>query len=173
MDIKLCIEEGCETAQFSRKLCNKHYQSHKYRGTLSQVSPSTTHRLSNLDKGTRIGDCSLCGAGVPIRPHGKQWKCQFKSKQNRRMVLTYAEGEKIPRNTLNAAFEKLNASQQGLCASCGKTNPDRSSLSLDHCHSTGKIRGLLCRNCNSGIGLLGDNVEGLQAALAYLTKAEE
>jgi hypothetical protein len=46
-----------------------------------------------------------------------------------------------------------------------------SHLVLDHDHSTGNFRGWVCRNCNQGIGKLGDTVEGVQKALAYLQKA--
>jgi recombination endonuclease VII len=42
------------------------------------------------------------------------------------------------------------------------------SLAIDHDHATGEIRGLLCSSCNSGIGKLGDNLEGLERAVAYL-----
>lgn len=41
---------------------------------------------------------------------------------------------------------------------------------VDHCHKTGRIRGLLCGACNSGIGHLGDNKEGLERALAYVSQ---
>jgi len=41
---------------------------------------------------------------------------------------------------------------------------------LDHDHKTGDFRGWLCRNCNQGIGKLGDNTEGLQRAINYLNK---
>jgi len=42
-------------------------------------------------------------------------------------------------------------------------------LNLDHCHDTLSFRGWLCGKCNSGIALLGDNKEGVQRALKYLT----
>lgn len=42
---------------------------------------------------------------------------------------------------------------------------------LDHDHQTGKFRGWLCRNCNQGIGKLGDNIKGLQKAMKYLTES--
>jgi len=45
------------------------------------------------------------------------------------------------------------------------------NLILDHNHDTGKFRGWLCRNCNQGIGKLGDNIEGLQKAMTYLKRA--
>jgi len=43
---------------------------------------------------------------------------------------------------------------------------------LDHCHNTKVFRGWLCNACNTGIGLLGDNLEGLNKAFAYLEKFE-
>ena len=43
---------------------------------------------------------------------------------------------------------------------------------LDHSHSTGVFRGWLCSQCNTGIGLLGDDREGLKKALAYLERAD-
>jgi len=44
----------------------------------------------------------------------------------------------------------------------------KTKLVVDHCHSTGKIRGLLCHNCNRALGLMQDNVETLQNAIDYL-----
>jgi hypothetical protein len=52
----------------------------------------------------------------------------------------------------------------GCCAICKSEN----KLVIDHCHATNQIRGLLCANCNAGIGMLGDNVEILEAAIKYL-----
>lgn len=59
-------------------------------------------------------------------------------------------------------------SQGGVCAICGD-RPDQ-WLAVDHCHSTGAIRGLLCNNCNRAIGLLGDRVDRLKAAINYLER---
>jgi len=39
---------------------------------------------------------------------------------------------------------------------------------IDHCHETNKVRGVLCSSCNSGLGLLGDNINGIINALNYL-----
>ncbi len=50
------------------------------------------------------------------------------------------------------------------CAICNST--DR--LSIDHCHKTGEVRGLLCSKCNSGIGLFRDKIDLLEAAIHYL-----
>lgn len=54
--------------------------------------------------------------------------------------------------------------QRGCCAICRHRKP----LCIDHCHKKRRVRGLLCRKCNSGIGLLQDSVKTVAAALAYL-----
>ena len=65
--------------------------------------------------------------------------------------------------------------QNGKCAICkreGKrftTNGRKDSLEIDHCHNTQEIRGLLCRSCNMGLGLLSDTPEGLHRALQYIS----
>ena len=65
---------------------------------------------------------------------------------------------------------------EGDCEMCGCTfagmNSPRDFLVQDHNHTTGKLRGLICSGCNTGIGLLGDDVIGLERALAYLKKYE-
>lgn len=59
--------------------------------------------------------------------------------------------------------------QGGVCAICGTDEPGgRGFWNVDHDHGTGKVRGLLCTNCNRGIGLLGDDVNRLMSAAAYL-----
>jgi hypothetical protein len=72
-------------------------------------------------------------------------------------------------------YQRLHDEQRGLCASCGQPEIDidaRSKqvryLAIDHCHATGKVRGLLCRRCNTALGLLGDDVTGVRRLLAYL-----
>jgi 5-methylcytosine-specific restriction endonuclease McrA len=55
--------------------------------------------------------------------------------------------------------------QLGCCAIC--SNPEGSiSLAVDHCHKTGKVRGLLCSKCNTSLGMFGDCLESLQQANA-------
>lgn len=73
------------------------------------------------------------------------------------------------------AYKIIERKQHGKCAICGRTPEDDSmkhSLAVDHDHRTNKVRGLLCRHCNIGLGKLGDSVEGLQRAIAYLQNRE-
>lgn len=59
------------------------------------------------------------------------------------------------------------------CAICGAGEQLTSKQfpHVDHCHKTGKVRGLLCQKCNHGIGLFNDNPELLRAAASYLERA--
>lgn len=69
-------------------------------------------------------------------------------------------------------YVKMLNNQKGKCAICGTEKPTGKwkVFAVDHCHTTGKIRGLLCNECNRGMGLLGDNVERLRKAAEYLDK---
>jgi hypothetical protein len=64
---------------------------------------------------------------------------------------------------------KLFNCQKGRCAICGIHQADlKRALCLDHDHKTGKVRGLLCYNCNFLIGNAKDNIGTLQRAIKYL-----
>ena len=56
---------------------------------------------------------------------------------------------------------------------CECCNRPTSKFHLDHCTETNTFRGWLCANCNQGIGKLGDSIEGVQAALNYLSNGHQ
>jgi hypothetical protein len=64
-------------------------------------------------------------------------------------------------------YNVMLARQGGFCAICGAVDKAR-HLAVDHCHKTGKVRGLLCSKCNTAIGSLEDSVVLIGAALGYL-----
>jgi hypothetical protein len=59
-------------------------------------------------------------------------------------------------------------SQDGLCAICY----ERPAVTVDHDHSTGRVRGMLCKACNVALGVLGDDVESLERVVEYLTQPD-
>lgn len=63
--------------------------------------------------------------------------------------------------------------QENKCKICGIDNGVNKRLAVDHCHATGKIRGLLCVACNLGLGYFRDNPEALRSAALYLSEKEE
>ena len=60
------------------------------------------------------------------------------------------------------------------CAICSSTDKGKGKqfFCVDHCHTTGKVRGLLCAPCNKALGQLGDTEEALQRALDYLNNVD-
>lgn len=71
-------------------------------------------------------------------------------------------------------YKEMFEEQGGVCAICKSPENGRYvHLSIDHCHNTSKIRGLLCNNCNRGIGLLKDSPLFLREAANYVEKHEQ
>lgn len=127
------------------------------------------------------GDYSLNSKGI----NGRKSVCkscsnkQQRSLQNRRKredPVKFAE-DRYNKNLKYALglstddYEKLLEVAGNRCQICGSDRGAR-RLSVDHCHETGKIRGLLCHLCNTAIGKLGDNSQGVYRAYDYLLKAE-
>lgn len=78
-------------------------------------------------------------------------------------------------------YDNLLKSQNGVCAICERAETSRSSekgpavdsLKVDHCHTTGKIRGLLCSECNFGISKFDDNIRHIISAANYILKFKQ
>lgn len=68
-------------------------------------------------------------------------------------------------------YNALYTAQNGSCACCGvHESAFKRQLHVDHDHITGKVRGLLCTQCNPGIGYFKDSIERLEMAIKYLKK---
>ncbi|MGC9537968.1 endonuclease VII domain-containing protein [Streptomyces sp. UG1] len=114
---------------------------HKLCPQCSQVKP---HSDWGRSKSTSDGWASYCRACRAERDRASHFKRKF--------GLTEAERD------------ELIASQMGLCAICLKAP----AVHVDHCHKTGRVRGVLCFNCNSGLGLLRDDPDVINRAADYL-----
>lgn len=84
---------------------------------------------------------------------------------------TRPTGKALRENTLRfkygiepEEFDRLLTEQGGHCAICPATD----DLCVDHNHETGKVRGILCRHCNAGLGQFRDDLERMRAAVKYL-----
>lgn len=65
--------------------------------------------------------------------------------------------------------QKMFDNQNYRCATCGRhQNELPKKLSIDHCHNSGKVRGLLCNNCNVALGFVRDSVATLENMIKYL-----
>lgn len=108
--------------------------------------------------------CKLCYKIARAADYQKN-KDYYKSKSLKKYGIDVTE------------FNRLKAEQNEVCACCKKPetrinyrSPDLSisELAVDHCHTTGKVRGLLCCKCNFAIGLLRDDTETLENIIRYL-----
>lgn len=67
-------------------------------------------------------------------------------------------------------FDAKFAGQGGVCAICGEPpdDPRGYNMHVDHCHQTGRVRGILCGSCNRGLGAFHDSVRKLASAIEYI-----
>lgn len=72
----------------------------------------------------------------------------------------------------NTEYDKMLTQQKGKCAICNSTlNSSRyTKFSVDHCHKSGKVRGLLCSACNTSLGMMKDSPLRLRRAAEYLER---
>jgi len=103
-----------------------------------------------------------------ICAHKRRWRAAHKDKGShyeRKSNLKRKFGLTVEQ------YDELLRQQNGVCKICFKINPDESRLAVDHNHITGEIRGLLCINCNKGIGHFMDNIALLEEAKRYVETA--
>lgn len=151
------------------------------------------HYLSKVDEEARTASCNVCG-NVKVLSNGtvkgkRYWRCGSKrqddlDEERREYLRQYARdynlrtgGASQRKGWLKRAYgmtleeyEALLRAQEGKCAICGETCGTGQHLSVDHCHDTNAVRGLLCRNCNRGLGLFQDRPDLLGRAHEYLKK---
>jgi hypothetical protein len=94
----------------------------------------------------------------------KAWRARSKHKLKLYRRTAQLKKYKLTIIQFNAMLRK----QRGRCALCKQKFAEGDKPVVDHCHLTGVVRGLLHNKCNRGLGLLGDTVHGLQAAILYL-----
>lgn len=139
--------------------------------------------------------CTTCGILKEIDafhnyakgPGGKAYRCKLCDSAARKAYQLRQDPEKkraMARNRMMRAkygiepedFENMNTRCGGLCEICGgepTTYQGFKTLCVDHCHTTGKVRGLLCNKCNQALGLFQDSIENLLSAVEYLKERSE
>lgn len=161
----VCYVKNCiECASLGKKL---------ERSRLRKIDPKCNYCNCDLTdnnwykshRKNSVYSCSTCHKNLD-----SQSFINHKNGKLKKYGITYSE------------YEKLFKEQSGVCAICFKeeksktsrlVNNESLSMAVDHCHTTGKVRGLLCMKCNRAIGLLGDSVINLNNAIKYLNKNED
>lgn len=127
--------------------------------------PSSQHRLNRIDssKGFSIDNCEWKEVikSEPKAEYQRKWRKANPNKaKNNELKKMY--------NLTLEEYHTLSLDQNHVCKICGEIEPYNTSLAVDHCHTTGEVRGLLCSNCNRALGFMKDSIEILQSAIKYL-----
>ena len=130
---------------YYKKMMKEYYLNHK--------SEIKAYRLKNKDK---------------IALNHKIWHAKnrtsiLKKKRNRNLIKSYGISE--------LSYKYLQEMQGNRCAICGKESNlggPGNRLQVDHCHDTNMVRGLLCGDCNLGLGKFHDNIDSMLKAVSYL-----
>lgn len=118
---------------------------------------------SKVHKDGRASYCKTCASKRTI----------FYARVNKAKLQPRSAGYGLKRRYLMniAEYEAMLVAQGMCCAICGRVKCTTGRrLAVDHCHTTGKVRGLLCSACNTGIGMLQEDEAVLNQAIRYLTK---
>jgi hypothetical protein len=111
-------------------------------------------------KNGKLGAHHYC---KPCHSEQRKRTYDYSKSRNRRILHSY--------NINIDTIESVYISQGGCCKICNKkysTFSKHGGLYIDHCHTTGKVRGLLCAKCNGLLGSCNDNISVLQNAIEYL-----
>ena len=160
-------------ARKGEKLNREEYQAKLLTMPLGNISKSKQTALpSKYPQGFfKQKKCRHCGTlFTPIAP--SEHTCSEYCRNYRHIEAYYKCNYHITIREYLDMAEKQNF----VCAICGKENfamgaSHTGLLVVDHDHTTGKVRGLLCHNCNRALGLLRDSSQNLHKALSYLEGA--
>jgi len=134
------------------------------------------HQINHKHVGNGMVVCKSCGQEkvreeFPALVYGK-YRCRDC------IAVVNRDNQVRRRGQTPEEYQALFDKQAGQCAICGVREGHRSCrgrecrLAIDHDHRTGAIRGLLCNNCNRGLGRFKDSVDVLKAALRYLQREQ-
>lgn len=165
-----------------RKFCRDEHRI-EYWNAHGRPPAQVRHSISSVDEEERTGYCAKCGRRVKVfkindtysdgRPRVR-WVCQErvnKSPSRKRYNQSEKRKATVRRSLYGLSAESyasLMAKQNGRCAICERP---MERPQVDHDHATGRVRGLLCVTCNTGLGKLGDSIERIEHVLAYLRAA--
>ena len=139
------------------------------------------HRLAEVDLQAKTAVCANCW---PVSIRVKKTKdgnprprCGLLIKEQNRKWAKTPTGRAVVQRSRDAGLEPhgltVGAAREyrqsvGCCEICGGIQ----RLSVDHSHTTGTVRGVLCHRCNVGLGMFKDNIESLRSAINYLENRE-
>lgn len=186
----VCTIEDCTSPALARGWCAKHYNRWQRHG-----DPLVTSRQPPTGPGATHKVCPRCGDTKSLnefglrpsgRPKGYCFACEARYQQEHGATSVGRESHRRARSKWNDGnhgyflqyrygisredYDRILASQSGRCAICRTDDPGGKDTvwCVDHCHTTNRVRGLLCGLCNRGLGQFRDDITRLRAAVTYL-----
>jgi hypothetical protein len=145
-------------------------------------TPEPYERLTH-DEMVKVGQarCARCQEVKPLedfnrhptKTNGRASYCKLCVSSNSKTWYLTKGRERWLRKTYGIGLDEYNAlveKQEGRCAACGRL-PEGRALDVDHDHTYGRVRGLLCMRCNLAIGHLGDDPDAIVALAMYLLRS--
>lgn len=177
LDLPRCANEGCTYEAMSERVplcrgCNIRHQHALVKQGLKRC-PACGEILDVSSFGKARGGtglrskCRKC-----IASEAADWRSRnpgYGTEYMRRVSRSRGYARRARFGLTPEDVAQMHADQNGLCSICLKTLPI-DALNVDHCHATGAIRSLLCRNCNLALGLLRDDPERMERAAAYVRR---
>ncbi len=129
----------------------------------SKLKPNSEYNKRSRISNTLQSMCKICA--------NKERKKNYKKNRNKTLFNAYKRNIKIRYGVSIEDYDAMLKKQKNKCAICESTSNNRKRAErfcIDHCHSTGKIRGLLCHNCNVLLGKLKDSIAMCKKVVIYL-----
>lgn len=133
------------------------------------------NRLTEISVKGEHRKCSICKKWLDINHFYLLNKNNISLKQSKSTCKECTKSYKYNKYRItDIEYRKMYNSQKGVCKICGNNNNTKQGrtkrLCVDHCHKTNTVRGLLCDNCNTGLGKFKDSIELLEKSIKYLKK---
>ena len=184
-----CVRCGEDRNFFAREMCKDCYYASKRKSSVPKRKPRpvgvcTVCSRERTIKVLGTGECGGCYEkrlkSTNVDYHARQkantrkhyrenkdhWLKQLRDRTNDPILRVRDKRTKFLTHLRNLGITEqiyLEHRDRG-CAICKSS----ANLHIDHDHGTGLFRGILCSRCNNGLGFLGDNISGIEKALAYL-----
>lgn len=190
---RVCSIDGCDNPYLARGLCSKHYQ----RSTRGKDQFAPDGQIPCVVCGTLfmpyrkiISTCSrTCYRKLPHvveresarkkLPHVKEIRNARRRVENNPHRREMNRQRNLARYGISVEqYDEMLEQQNGVCRICGQPPAKEgwktvTRLHVDHDHETGKVRALLCNNCNRGLGYFQDSYELLKEAHKYLKEMKK
>jgi len=145
--------------------------------------PFSDFEKDNTKKCKTSSSCKNC---IKRRQNNPEWRDKYRKRRRNYMKKLSLSENNIPRireqqiklkyKLSPEEYIQMIDSQYNLCAICGKPeiavdkrNGKIKALAIDHHHESGRVRGLLCSKCNTGLGMFKDDIELFKAAIKYIS----